>query len=197
MPLRWRQAFPGHELQLHRLRRWLESLLPACPARDDVLLVAVELAANAIAHTASGHGGWFLTEITWHGPVVRVVVADGGSEEEPHLVDDPMAEHGRGLRLVRELSTRMGMAGDARGRMVWAEISWSQGTQPVSPPSPGVAMAGERADLDRHRADFVTWFGYSTLQWWALARRPDAGGLLTAPSASALAQLLDQQCLRA
>lgn len=194
-PLRWRQTFPGHELQLRRLRRWLESLLPACSARDDLLLVAVEFGANAIAHTASGNGGWFLVEIAWYGTAMRVAVADGGSEGEPRLVDKPMAEHGRGLRLARELSTRMGMAGDARGRTVWAEIGWS-GPDAASltyPPSYTAAIADGQAELTHRFADFVTWFGFSTLQWWALSRRPGAGGLLAAPSASALAQLLAQR----
>ena len=33
--LRWRRAFPGEERQLSLLRRWIASLLPECPARDD------------------------------------------------------------------------------------------------------------------------------------------------------------------
>jgi len=41
-------VFPGEERQLAVLRRWLATLLPACPARDDVILVATELASNAI-----------------------------------------------------------------------------------------------------------------------------------------------------
>ncbi|TMR07833.1 ATP-binding protein [Nonomuraea turkmeniaca] len=183
--LRWRQQFPGHEPELSRLRRWLESVLPACPARDDLLLVAVELAANAIAHTASGQGGAFVTDLTWHHATVRITVADGGAAGEPHLVDDPMAEHGRGLHLVRQLSVRMGVAGDARGRLVWADIGWS-GPRLSSP-----SIAAGQAELARHTG-FVTWFGHSTLQWWALARRPGMAGLLAAPSASALAELLDR-----
>ena len=74
--LRWRRVFPGEGSQLGVLRRWLASLLPQCPARDDVTLVASELGTNAIVHTASGRGGWFAVEITWHRAVVRVAVAD-------------------------------------------------------------------------------------------------------------------------
>src|SRR5216683_2605664 len=48
----WGRVFPGEERQLGLLRRWLESLLPACPARDDVACVATELGTNAIVHTA-------------------------------------------------------------------------------------------------------------------------------------------------
>ena len=51
----WRREFPGEERQLSVLRRWLASLLPPGPARDDVVTVANELGCNAIRHTLSGH----------------------------------------------------------------------------------------------------------------------------------------------
>ena len=116
--MRWRQVFPGQASQLHVLRRWLESLLPACPARDGVASVATELAANAITHTASGRGGCFAVEITWHQPVVRVAVTDCGSPGWPRLVDDPDGEQGRGLQVVKGLSVRAGVCGDHQGHLV-------------------------------------------------------------------------------
>jgi serine/threonine-protein kinase RsbW len=122
--LRWRRVFPGEERQLSVLRRWLESLLPDCTARCDVASVATELGTNAIRHTASGQGGWFAVEITWHQPAVRVAVADCGSPGEPRVIDDPAGEHGRGLLLVHGLSVRTGVCGDHRGRLVWADIPW-------------------------------------------------------------------------
>ena len=123
--MRWRRVFPGDERQLSVLRRWLESLLPDCVARDDVASVATELGANAIRHTASGRGGWFAVELTWHQLAVRVAVADRGSPGEPRVIDDPAGEHGRGLLLVQGLSVRTGVCGDRRGRMVWADVPWS------------------------------------------------------------------------
>lgn len=42
----------------------LASVLPECPARDDVISVATELASNAILHTASGNRGWFTRRCT-------------------------------------------------------------------------------------------------------------------------------------
>jgi hypothetical protein len=122
--MRWRRVFPGEERQLAVLRRWLESLLPDCAARDDLASVATELGANTILHTASGRGGWFAVEITWHHPVVRVAIADGGSPGEPRVIDDPVGKHGRGLLLVQGLSARTGVCGDHRGRIVWADVSW-------------------------------------------------------------------------
>jgi Histidine kinase-like ATPase domain len=122
---RWRQVLRGEEHQLRALRRWLASLLPACPARDDVTAVATELAANAIRHTASGRGGWLAVEITWYGAVIRVAVADGGAQTEPRVIDDPAGEHGRGLLIVQGLSIRTGCYGDQRGHLVWADIPWA------------------------------------------------------------------------
>jgi anti-sigma regulatory factor (Ser/Thr protein kinase) len=134
--LRWRRLFPGEERQLAVLRRWLESLLPPCPARDDVLMVASELSANAIKFTVSGRGGWFAVEVAWWGSVVRVAVADSGGPSQPQVIDDPAREHGRGLLLVRGLSVRMGVCGDQRGRLSWADVAWEDVSTETATPVP-------------------------------------------------------------
>jgi anti-sigma regulatory factor (Ser/Thr protein kinase) len=131
--------FPGAEVQLRELRRWLAGLLPDCEARCDVVTVAVELAANAVRHSASGRPGrFFAVEVTCDGSVVGVAVADGGGPGQPKAVERPYSdeldgfdEHGRGLRMVQELSVRTGVIGGIRGRVVWAEVPW-----PAEQPSP-------------------------------------------------------------
>lgn len=105
---RWRQEFPGREQALRALRRWLGSVLPPCPVRDDVTSVATELAANAIVHTASGRGGTFAVDVAWRPGLVRVAVTDGGAPGGPRVTDDPDGESGRGLLLVQGLSLRSG-----------------------------------------------------------------------------------------
>lgn len=120
---RWRRVFPGEKNELQALRRWLSSLLPAGPARDDVLSVATELGSNAVQHTASGCGGWFAVEITWHDSVMRVAVEDCGGPSGPRPIDHPAGERGRGLLLVRGLSVRTGVCGDQWGRRVWADCA--------------------------------------------------------------------------
>jgi len=155
-----------------------------------VISVATELASNALRHTASGRGGWFAVEITWYRSVVRVAVADGGGPAGPRVIDDAAAEHGRGLLLVRGLSVRTGVTGDQRGRLVWAEIAWDDpnaATRDSSrDPYEAVIRDGQTA-LGRRFAGVPTWFGRSTLAWWALAGPDD---LVTAPSARELAGLL-------
>jgi hypothetical protein len=189
--LKWRREFPGDGRQLGELRRWLAGLLPGCAARDDVLTVSVELATNAIKFSSSGQGGRFAVEIIWFGRTVRVAVADGGGPAAPHLIDDPMGDHGRGLVMVRALSSRIGVCGDQRGRLVWAEVAWAgDGAAPL-PPAPDAYETAARQDeaaLARRYAGVAVWFGRRTLQWWALP----ANRLVTAPSAGELAELLDQ-----
>jgi hypothetical protein len=62
------------------------------------LRLSCELATNAVKFTGSGHGGWFIVEITWYRRAVRVAVADGGAPTAPWLIDDPLGEHGRACR---------------------------------------------------------------------------------------------------
>lgn len=186
-PLRCQRVFPGHPRELAALRHWVASLLPPCPARDDVTLVASELSTNAIQHSLSGRGGSFAVEIAWHGPVVRIAVADGGGPSEPQVINDPAGEQGRGLLAVQNLSLRTGVCGDHRGRLIWAECGWH---------GPGAATALDRCEsairdgqaaLTRRFAGVPVWFGCSTLAWWALA----PAGLLTAPTAGEMATVLD------
>ena len=151
--MRWRKVFRGEERQLGAMRRWLASLLPAVPARDDVILVATELASNAICHTASGRGGRFTVEITWWRSVVRVGVTDCGGPEQPRVVDDPASERGRGLLLVTGLSLRTGACGNHQGRLVWADVRWDG-----PPPAAGAVMPrtaparGRRGESGHHAA---------------------------------------------
>ncbi len=188
--LRWRRVFPGDERAIGALRHWLASLLPECAARDDVVAVSVELATNAVKFASSAHGGWFAVEITWHGQTVRVAVADGGGPTVPHVVDDPMGDHGRGLVMVRALARRTGVSGDERGRLVWAEVPWTgDGAVALlsSPDAFETAIRQDEAALSRRFAGVAIWFGRRTLQWWALP----GNRLLTAPSAGELAESLD------
>lgn len=197
--LRWRRVLRGDEAQISVLRRWIAGLLPECGARDDVVAVAVELATNAIRHTASGRGGLFAAEVSWHRSAVRVAVADDGAPQGPRMIEDPLAEHGRGLVLVRGLSSRMGISGDHRGRLVWAEVPWT-GDGATAPAAllPGyeAAIRDGQAELARRHHGTLTWFGHATQQWWAFTRQPGTGSLVAADSPHELARLLDELAAR-
>ena len=149
----WRKEFPGEKRQISALRRWLTGLLPECSCRDDVVTVAVELATNALKFTASGEGGSFAVEITWHGAMVRVGVVDDGAPDGPHLIEDPLREHGRGMVIVHALSSRVGVSGDHRGRLVWADVAWAAGgamaPQPVAGSCAAAVSDGQAALVER------------------------------------------------
>lgn len=270
-PPRWRRVFPGQQAELRQVRYWLGELLPECPARGDVVTVTIELAANAVRHSASGLGGFFAVELSWlpNPATVRIAVADAGGLHSPqpaggglaallgtgalpaipadaspatvaglsatdrgggglgavagpdvvgagfvgagYLANGPLGagppepdlavpdlanpalpEHGRGLRLVAALATRAGVVGDHRGRLVWADVRWADGTQD----QPGVldgyaeALQDIQTVLAARYPEVIIWFGRATMQWWAMAPQPGPGWLLTAESPLDLAQLL-------
>jgi serine/threonine-protein kinase RsbW len=190
----WRRAFPGEPRQLGELRRWIASLLPPQPPRDDVTSVADELASNAIRHTRSGQGGQFAVEITRHGPLVRVTVIDDGTPQEPMLIDDPHSEHGRGLVVVNAPAVRAGIHGDYQGRRIWADIGWDTTSPTPTTPEPSSARPEDAAIregqtvLGRRFAGIPAWYGRTTHAWRALTR----AGLVTPPSAAELAGLLSR-----
>lgn len=112
---------------------------------------------------------------------------------EPSTSQFAGLKNGRGLLLVRGLSLRTGMTGDHRGRLMWADIAWDDGGG-AEPDPYEAAIRDDRADLARRFAGVPSWFGRSTLQWWAL---PHRRGLVTAPTARELAALLPRlQCDR-
>ena len=91
---------------------------------DEVLLMTSELVANVIEHA---HGLMRLTVRV--GPPLRIEVhnhqaaTDAFRELVGHpVMPDPTAPSGRGLALVRILSTRMGLDDDpSGGKVVWFE----------------------------------------------------------------------------
>ena len=104
------------------------------------------------------------------------------------MIEDPAAEHGRGLLLVRGLSQRTGVTGDQRGRLVWADVAFEGPGADVMPPDPYEAAIREgQAVLTRWFGGMPAWFGRSTLMWWALA---GSAQLVSASSAPELAGLL-------
>ena len=130
---RWRRSFPGQSAEL-RLRAPLAGR--ACcllvPAREDVLSIAVELATNAVRHTATGLG----RAVHRGGELARLLrapcgfrVADDGAPHGPRWPNGPCpaGESGMGLYLVCALASRTGECGDACGRQVWAEVPWQAG----------------------------------------------------------------------
>ncbi|MEU1616367.1 ATP-binding protein [Streptomyces sp. NPDC005722] len=96
-----------------------------CPeVAEDALLVISELTTNAIVHAdgpASLRICW--TEVDGHS-ALHIEVTDAGPSARPCLPGgstDP-DEHGRGLGIVKALSTRHGIRADCAGVTRWADL---------------------------------------------------------------------------
>jgi len=108
-----------------QVRSDLRGLLDGCPAADDVILCASELATNAVLHSDSRRSGGKFTVRAEVIPrrYARIEVEDNGG---PWLttVLDPGRGHGHGLDIVSALATDWGVSGDRHGRTVWARFEW-------------------------------------------------------------------------
>ena len=85
-----------------------------------VVLLTSELVANAVRHARANAVGVRFSALPDY---VRVEVLDEGPGFEPHIpVERPGRAGGWGLRLVDELASRWGVAGEGEGSRVWFEL---------------------------------------------------------------------------
>ena len=108
--------------QLSRVRAYVAEELRSLGRAeliDDAVLVASELASNALLH-ANGVVG---VDVAEHGEAVRISVHD--RTRVPPVMARPSLEAmtGRGLRLVASLSKEWGAEQTADGKFVWADLS--------------------------------------------------------------------------
>jgi hypothetical protein len=122
--------------------------------RDDITLVLSELLANALRHTVPRPGGWpvrfGLLELL-PSPAVLCAVADPCPD--PPVLDPPgyLAESGRGLQVVDELSDRWGYTAPCcTGKVVWAAFGVAAGRAPADENQ--ADPAAPRGAAGRHRA---------------------------------------------
>lgn len=86
---------------------------------EDILLVASELAANAIRHGSPPA----LLKLAYSAGRVRVTVSSrGGSSDPIVLTAAPDSGHGRGLAMVQALADEVGWERDGDRLDVWAEF---------------------------------------------------------------------------
>ena len=120
------QVFPGRPEQVSRARDFVGRALAGFPDADDAVLMASELATNALVHTASGSGGRFAVSVYRDGGLARVEAWDGGSATAPVArPGNRDGESGAGLGLVEMLARSWGHRGGSRGRVVWFEVALS------------------------------------------------------------------------
>ncbi|MFJ7986533.1 ATP-binding protein [Streptomyces sp. NPDC096351] len=144
-PASWRVQLPhttaAVPIARALIRTALADLAPGTagrPDRDTAELLTAELVANAVEHTA-GLGPIEL--------VVELLAAPGGCQIEVHDAEparpeglvcpepgdvDPWQEHGRGLLLIRALSSDCGHRPTAQGKAVWFTLPGIPAQRPPS-----------------------------------------------------------------
>jgi len=119
----YNQVFPGSADQVQDVRATLEKVLAGCPMADDAVLIASEMATNALLHSRSREpGGSFTVRAEIHpDDYLWLEVEDGGGPWTEHPRVDG---RGHGLKIVAALSSDWGVEGDELARVVWARFDW-------------------------------------------------------------------------
>ncbi len=115
-------SFPGRRDTIRNARTFLAAFLGPCAVADDAVLLASELCANAIAHSASGQPGGTFTlraQLTGDGRL-HAEVEDLGSPWNGNLV---AARSPHGLYLLRALSADCGARPGSQGWVTWFTIA--------------------------------------------------------------------------
>lgn len=115
-------VFCGRPDRVGQARRAVARYLAGCPVAADAVLIASELAANAVVHSGS-RGQFFTVRCERSASSCRVEVEDCGGAWRPGPRD---TSRPHGLDLVEALAGpgNWGVAGDSSGRVAGARLSW-------------------------------------------------------------------------
>ena len=122
------RSFAGRPDEVPQVRKFVALVLQDFPAAADVVLMADELATNAVQHSQSGEPGGRFSVLVETGDAgwIWLGVEDAGGPTPPQL-RSPAAgggqEGGRGLQIVDGLASAWGVTGDVAGRTVWFRVS--------------------------------------------------------------------------
>ena len=134
--------YPGTANQAKHVRADLAQVAGDCPVSDDLVLLACELATNAIRHSRSGHpdGMFTVRARLYPGHCAWVEVTDYGGT---WAADEAHDEQGRGLAIVAAVAGdgNWGIGGDASSRAAWFRLNWDPDAQPVMGKSESPATA--------------------------------------------------------
>lgn len=122
----WVMTFDGVPERLADVRERVRQIVGDVDGVDDVVLVASELATNAIRHSASGEpGGSYELQVVALSDAWHVRIGDQGPRRSPNPTDKLDAdEAGRGMAVVAGLARSWAVIGNSAGRTVWAEIQY-------------------------------------------------------------------------
>jgi anti-sigma regulatory factor (Ser/Thr protein kinase) len=114
-------TLPGAEQAARHVRVFARDVLgEGHPSLGDVQTCVNEAFTNAVEHTASGCGGRVTVMFSVLGAdIVAEVVDDGALGARPVMRDDPLAEDGRGLRIIDGLTLEWSVRADGERTTVW------------------------------------------------------------------------------
>ena len=119
--------YPGTADQARHVRADLAKVAGDCPVLDELVLLASELATNAILHSRSGHpAGTFTVRATLYPDhYAWVEVTDHGGTWTTDQADD---EQGRGLAIVAAVAGdgNWGFDGGSASRTAWFRLNWDR-----------------------------------------------------------------------
>ncbi|MFD9778359.1 ATP-binding protein [[Kitasatospora] papulosa] len=138
----WRITLPHSTAAVPIARALVRTALAelAAPADSDTAeLLTAELVANAVEHTDGSGPIELVVELLASGCQVEVHDHDPGPPGDlsgllPGGPPDPLQEHGRGLLLIRALSSACGHRPTAHGKAVWFTLP--SGPVPSGPAAP-------------------------------------------------------------
>jgi anti-sigma regulatory factor (Ser/Thr protein kinase) len=111
--------------------------------RDDITLVVSELLTNALEHAAPRPGGWPVRIGLLQsrpGTAVLCAVADASPAPPVPVPPGHLAESGRGLHVIEEISDSWGYATvPRRGKVVWATFEPAADSLRAVPAAPAAA----------------------------------------------------------
>lgn len=123
--INFERDYPGTADQPGQVRADLAKIAAGCPVTDELVLLASELAANAVLHSRSGHPGRVFTvrATLYPGDYAWVEVVDQGGTWADASHGD---EDGRGLAIVASVAGdgNWGIEGNAASRVAWFRLDW-------------------------------------------------------------------------
>ncbi|NBM20959.1 ATP-binding protein [Streptomyces sp. GC420] len=129
-PASWRIALPHTTAAVPLARALIRTALAdlrASADSDTAELLTAELVANAVEHTKGNDPIELVVELRPSGCQVEVHDCDpappGNLAGPCPAMPDPWQEHGRGLLLIRALSTAYGHRPTDAGKAVWFRLS--------------------------------------------------------------------------